>query len=76
MKAGYHIETVNKKEREMKGIAERNNTNLWHLEPMNAAMMLQSSQADGLPYCLTFWSHFLQIAEVLPLLVCWNSVRQ
>lgn len=43
-------------------------TNLWHLVPMNAAMMLQYSHADGFPYCLTLYSHFLQIVDVLPLL--------
>lgn len=40
-------------------------TNLWHLELPNAAMMLQYSQAVGLPWCLTLYSHFLQIVSVL-----------
>ena len=40
----------------------------WHLLPMKAAMMLQYSQADGLPYCLTLYSHFLQMVLVFPLL--------
>ena len=33
---------------------------LWHLLPMNAEMILQCSQAEGFPYCLTICSHFLQ----------------
>lgn len=49
---------------------------LWHLLPMNAAIMLQYSHAVGLPYDFTFCSHFLQIVLVLPLEVCWNSERQ
>lgn len=48
----------------------------WHLLPINAAIMLQYSQADGLPYDLTFCSHFLQIVLVFPFDVCWNSERQ
>lgn len=35
---------------------------------MKAAITLQYSQADGFPCDLTFCSHFLQIAEVFPLL--------
>lgn len=31
--------------------------------------MLQHSHADGFPCCLTFWSHFLHIVDVLPLLL-------
>jgi len=49
---------------------------LWHLLPMKAAIMLQYSQAEGFPYCLTLNSHFLQIVHVLPLLSCWNSDLQ
>jgi len=40
----------------------------WHLFPMKAAIILQYSQAEGLPYCLTLNSHFLQIVLVFPLL--------
>lgn len=43
-------------------------TNLWHLVPINAAIMLQYSHADGFPYCLTLYSHFLQMVDVLLLL--------
>lgn len=43
-------------------------TNLWHFVPMKAAIMLQYSQADGLPYCFTLYSHFLHMVDVLPLL--------
>lgn len=49
---------------------------LWHLLPINAAIILQYSQAVGLPYALTFCSHFLHIVLVLPFDVCWNSERQ
>ena len=53
-------------------------TNLWHFVPMNAAIMLQYSHAVGLPCCLTLNSHFLQMADVLPLLqvciVCFDSL--
>lgn len=49
-------------------------TNLWHLVPMKAAIILQYSHADGLPYCLTLYSHFLQIVDVLPLLRRQNFV--
>jgi len=41
----------------------------WHLLPIKAAMMLQYSQAEGLPYCFTLDSHFLQMVLVLPLLI-------
>jgi len=40
----------------------------WHLLPMNAAIILQYSHADGFPNCFTFVSHFLQIVLGLPLL--------
>lgn len=43
-------------------------TNLWHLVPMKAAIMLQYSHADGFPYCFTLYSHFLQMVDVLLLL--------
>lgn len=46
----------------------------WHLLPMKAAMMLQYSQAEGFPYCLTLNSHFLQIVLVFPLLGQFISV--
>lgn len=37
--------------------------------PINAAIILQHSQGDGFPYCLTLASHFLHIVDVFPLLL-------
>jgi hypothetical protein len=45
----------------------------WHLLLMKPAMMLQYWHALGLPYSLTFCSHFLQIVDVLPFLKVKNS---
>lgn len=42
---------------------------------MKAAITLQYSQADGFPCDLTFCSHFLQIAEVFPLLKFENEKK-
>ena len=47
----------------------------WHLFPMKAAIILQYSQAEGLPYCLTLNSHFLQMVLVFPLLPTSDSMH-
>merc|ERR1719259_1160582 len=47
---------------------------------MKAEMILQYSQADGLPYCLTMCSHFLHTGVVSRAFSAglwgWNSARQ
>ena len=42
---------------------------------MKAAIILQYSQAEGLPYCFTLNSHFLQMVLVFPLLPTSESMH-